>query len=58
MQLSIPEVGPDLAWVGFPGGGQRDGWFIHPKSGRTWPWGQMTAAVQYAVQYAIQPGTS
>lgn len=56
MQISVPGLGPVLAWVGLPGGGQRDGWFIHPASGRTWPWGEMTPAVQYAVQYAQATG--
>jgi len=37
MQLSVPGPGPVLAWVGVPGGGQRDGHFIHPITGRLWP---------------------
>src|SRR3712207_6238930 len=49
MQLVVPGAGPVLAWVGVPGGGQRDGCYIHPQSGRTWPWGQMHHAVKYAV---------
>jgi hypothetical protein len=51
MQLVVPGVGPVLAWVGVPGGGQRDGCYIHPQSGRTWPWGQMHHAVKYAVDF-------
>jgi len=54
MQLSVPGVGPVLAWVGVPGGGQRDGHFIHPISGRVWPWHQMRDAVEYAIEYANQ----
>jgi hypothetical protein len=52
IQLSVPGVGPVLAWVGVPGGGQRDGHFIHPATGATWPWGQLVHAVQHAVEQA------
>ena len=52
IQLSVPGVGPALAWVGVPGGGQRDGRFIHPLTGRTWPWGQLHHAVKHAVDFA------
>lgn len=51
IQLSVPGVGPALAWVGVPGGGQRDGHFVHPQSGRTWPWGELRFAVQFAEAY-------
>jgi hypothetical protein len=51
MQLVVPGVGPVLAWVGVPGGGQREGCYIHPQSGRTWPWGQKHHAVKYAVDF-------
>ncbi len=52
MQLVIPDVGPVLAWVGIPGGGQRDGCYVHPQSGRTWSWGELNHAVKYAVDFA------
>lgn len=52
IQLSIPGVGPALAWVGVPGGGHRDGHFVHPATGRTWPWGQLVHAVKHAVEHA------
>src|SRR5215203_5615717 len=52
MQLVVTGAGPVLAWVGVPGGGQRDGCYIHPQSGRTWPWGQRHQAVKYAVDFA------
>ena len=48
--LDVPGVGPALAWVGVPGGGQRDGHYVHPASGKTWPWGELRLAVQQAVQ--------
>src|SRR5690606_14508656 len=49
IQLDIPGAGPVLAWVGVPGGSQRDGHFIHPRSGRTWPWGELRLAVQFSL---------
>jgi hypothetical protein len=51
IQLEIPSVGPALAWVGVPGGGQRDGHFVHPASGRSWPWGELRHAVVFAIEY-------
>lgn len=52
VQLAVPGIGPVLAWVGLPGGGQRDGCFVHPASGKTWPWGKLSLAVEHAVEYA------
>jgi hypothetical protein len=51
-QLDVPGVGPVLAWVGVPGGGQRDGHWVHPQTGATWPWGQLVAAVRHAIEHA------
>ncbi|WP_072912313.1 hypothetical protein [Geodermatophilus obscurus] len=56
IQLSVPGVGPALAWVGVPGGGQRDGRFVHPLSGETWPWGQLHCAVRFTIDYARDGG--
>jgi hypothetical protein len=58
MQLVVPGVGPVLAWVGVPGGGQREGCYIHPQSRQTWPWGQRHQAVKYAVDFAHECITS
>jgi hypothetical protein len=58
IQLHVPGAGPVLAWVGVPGGGQRDGRFIHPRSGQTWPWGELHHAVKYAVDYASDAATA
>ena len=52
IQLSVPGVGPVLAWVGVPGGGQRDGHFIHSETGATWPWGRLVDAVRHAIEHA------
>ncbi|MFI5709015.1 hypothetical protein [Kribbella sp. NPDC051620] len=52
IQLAVPGVGPSLAWVGVPGGGQRDGCFVHPATGKTWPWGELRPAVQHAIDFA------
>jgi hypothetical protein len=54
IQLSVPRVGPVLAWVGVPGGGQRDGHFVHPETGTAWPWGQLKDAVEFALGHAAQ----
>lgn len=48
MQFAVPGAGPVLAWVGVPGGAERMGHFVHPASGRTWPWKQLREAVRYA----------
>lgn len=55
IQLSVPGVGAVLAWVGLPGGGQRDGHFVHPESGRCWPWGQLKDAVAFAQLHGATP---
>lgn len=55
IQLSVPGIGPVIAWVGVPGGGQRDGHFIHPITGQTWPWGQLRKAVEHAIAFATLP---
>ncbi len=52
IQLAIPGVGPALAWVGVPGGGQRNGCFVHPATGKTWNWGELRFAVQYSIDFA------
>ncbi len=52
IQLNVPDVGPVLAWVGIPGGRQRDGRFVHPMSGRTWAWGELHEAVRFAISEA------
>jgi hypothetical protein len=51
IQLAVPGVGPALAWVGLPGGGLREGVYVHPASGKTWPWGELRLAVQHAVRF-------
>ena len=51
IQLSVPGLGPVLAWVGLPGGGQRDGCFVHPRSGKTWKWGELRQAVKFAADF-------
>jgi hypothetical protein len=52
IQLAVPGLGPVLAWVGSPAAGLRDGVYVHPASGRTWPWGELRLAVQHAVKFA------
>ena len=56
IQLEVPGVGPVLAWVGVPGGGQRAGRFVHPETGETWPWGELRLAVDHAVRVARGSG--
>ena len=51
IELHIPDVGADLAWIGVPGGKANEGHFIHPKSGRTWPRGDLNHAVRFALDY-------
>lgn len=51
IQLDVPGAGPVLAWVGVPGGGPRDGCYVHPATGRTWPWGELRHAVRHALDH-------